>query len=127
MIFSLYALIALLAITFLLTSYRLFRTSRAQTIQITALQQQLSALCSAAVGSDERVVRFEQALVRLREQQSTLSSGQVQQHRYEHAIRLARKGVDSEQLRDNCNLSDEEALLIARLHGAQKPSVADWH
>src|SRR5690554_7877048 len=102
MIFSLYALIALLAITFLLTSYRLFRTSRAQTIQITALQQQLSALCSAAVGSDERVVRFEQTLAYLRENQNTLSSGHVAHQRYENAIRLARKGVDSEQLLDNC-------------------------
>ena len=127
MIISLYTLLGLLTIVFLLTSYRLFRTSRAQTIQITALQQQLSALCSAAVGSDERVVRFEQTLAALRENQNTLSSGHVAHQRYEHAIRLARKGVDSEQLRDNCNLSDEEALLIARLHGAQKAPATGWH
>lgn len=127
MIYILYSLVGLLAVVLLATSYRFFRLSRAQASQITSLQQQLSALCSAAVGSDERIVRFEQALMKIREQQNTMDLGQPQQHSYEHAIRLARKGVDINQLIDNCNLSEEEALLITRLHGAQRQSVTDLH
>jgi len=127
MLYSLYALFGLLAIFLLVMSYRFFRLSRAQATQINALQQQLSALCSAAVGSDERIVRFEQTLMKIREQQSTLDLGQPHQQSYEHAIRLARKGVDVNQLIDNCNLSEEEALLISRLHGARRQSAADLH
>jgi predicted membrane metal-binding protein len=126
-VYSLYILIGLLGLVLLLTSYRFFRLSRAQASQITSLQQQLSALCSAAVGSDERIVRFEQALMKMREQQNTMDLSQPQQQSYEHAIRLARKGVDINQLIDNCNLSEEEALLITRLHGTQRHSVTDLH
>lgn len=126
-LYSLYILIGLLGLVLLITSYRFFRLSRAQASQITSLQQQLSALCSAAVGSDERIVRFEQTLMKIREQQNAMDSGQPQQQSYEHAIRLARKGVDINQLIDNCNLSEEEALLITRLHGAQRHSVTDLH
>lgn len=127
MLYSLYSLVGLLGIVLLIASYRLFQLSRAQSHQITSLQQQLSALCSAAVGSDERVVRFEQALIKIREQQNTIGLGQPQQQSYEHAIRLARKGVDVHQLIDNCNLSEEEALLITRLHGASRHPVTDLH
>ena len=99
MLYGLYSLVGLLGIVLLVTSYRFFRLSRSQATQISALQQQLSALCS----------------------------GQPQQQSYEHAIRLARKGVDINQLIDNCNLSEEEALLITRLHGMQRQSVTDLH
>lgn len=127
MLYGLYSLVGLLGIVLLATSYRFFRLSRSQANQISALQQQLSALCSAAVGSDERIVRFEQTLMKIREQQNSMDLGQPQQQSYEHAIRLARKGVDINQLIDNCNLSEEEALLITRLHGMQRQSVTDLH
>ena len=127
MLYILYSLVGLLGIVLLVTSYRFFRLSRVQASQISSLQQQLSALCNAAVGSDERIVRFEQALMKIRDQQKSMDLGQPQQHSYEHAIRLARKGVDINQLIDNCNLSEEEALLITRLHGAQRHSATDLH
>ena len=127
MLYGLYSLVGLLGIVLLVTSYRFFRLSRSQATQISALQQQLSALCSAAVGSDERIVRFEQTLMKIREQQNSMDLGQPQQQSYEHAIRLARKGVDINQLIDNCNLSEEEALLITRLHGMQRQTVTDLH
>lgn len=127
MLYILYSLVGLLAVVLLATSYRFFRLNRSQANQISALQQQLSALCSAAVGSDERIVRFEQSLMKIKEQQNTMDLGQPQQQSYEHAIRLARKGVDINQLIDNCNLSEEEALLITRLHGVQRHSATDLH
>lgn len=99
--------------------YQVFKLIRAQAAQLSQLEQQLAGLCAAAVGSDERVVRFEQAINKLKEQHNTLSLGTVQQQGYEHAIRLARKGVAVEKIVDNCNLSDEEARLISRLHGLQ--------
>ena len=52
-------------------------------------------------------------------QQGSLTSAVAPQHNYDHAIRLAKKGVASNQLIDSCNLSEEEAHLIKRMHGDQ--------
>ncbi len=86
---------------------------------ISDLQNQLSALTSGAVHTDDRIIAFEQAVSKLREQQGNLTASVAPQHNYDHAIRLAKKGVVSSQLVDSCNLSDEEAHLIERMHGEQ--------
>ncbi len=93
------------------------RQKRQLAQQIAAMQEQLNGLCAAAVGSDERMVQFEQHLHKIREYQNTLDMNAGPARAYEHAIRLARKGGGVAQLIDNCNLSDEEAQLICRLHG----------
>jgi|TARA_B110001469_G_C9326035_1_gene174341 L-asparaginase II len=110
------ASLAILIITS--TSYRLFKLNKTQAAKIADLQNQLSALCAGAVGADNRIVKFEQVLNQLKEHQNTLDLGMSSQHNYDHAIRLARKGAGMNQLIDNCNLSDEEAHLINRLHGS---------
>lgn len=99
--------------------YRLYKLNQQQTAKIASLQNQLAVLCAGAVGTDERIIRFEQTLHQLKEQQHTLDLGMnTQQQGYDHAIRLARKGASINQLIDNCNLSDEEAHLISRLHSS---------
>lgn len=103
-----------------ITGYRLFRLNRVQAEKITGLQSQLSVLCAGAVGTDDRIHKFEQTLSSLKEQHNTLSLGTSSSPpSYDHAIRLARKGVGTEQLMDNCNLSDEEAHLISRLYDSE--------
>jgi len=112
------ASISLVAIMVATTSYRLLKLNQHQAAKIGSLQDQLSLLCAGAVGSDKKIMKFEQTLNQLKEHQNTLDLGMSStQHNYDHAIRLARKGVGIEQLIDNCNLSDEEAHLINRLHG----------
>ena len=112
------AALALLALVVATTSYRLFKLNRMQAEKVAGLQSQLSVLCAGAVGTDDRIHKFEQTLSTLQERHNTLSLGTTSSPQsYEHAIRLARKGVAVEQLIDNCNLSDEEAHLISRLHG----------
>jgi hypothetical protein len=98
---------------------RLLKMHQLQAERIRALQNQLSALCSGASGTDNRILQFEKTLTKMKDQQQTLElSGQNGSTRgYDHAIRLARKGAGVKQLIDNCNLSDEEAHLISRLHG----------
>lgn len=119
-------LIALTSLLVVMMMLRFYRLHKVQSAQIIALEQQLAGLCAAAVGADERVVKFEQMLNKLREQQNTLDLGSGRQQGYEHAIRLARKGVSVDQIVDNCNLSDEEARLISRLHGLQ-PRGGELH
>ncbi|MDT8309858.1 MAG: DUF2802 domain-containing protein [Methylophaga sp.] len=121
-----YSLLGLGLLLVALMMLRFYRLHKAQSLQIIALEQQLAGLCAAAVGADERVVKFEQMLNKLREQQNTVELGNGRQQGYEYAIRLARKGVSVDQIVDNCNLSDEEARLISRLHGLQ-PRGAELH
>jgi hypothetical protein len=97
--------------------YRLYQRQQAQVVVISDLQDQLAALCAGTVSTDERLISFERALSKLKEQQGNLTSAVAPQHNYDHAIRLAKKGVASNQLIDSCNLSDEEAHLIERMHG----------
>lgn len=101
--------------------YRLYQRHQEQTISISDLQDQLAALCAGTVSTDERLISFERALSTLKEQQGNLSSSVAPQHNYDHAIRLAKKGVASNQLIDSCNLSEEEAHLIERMHGDTDP------
>lgn len=116
------AILALITLVIGTTSYRLYKLNRMQTEKIAGLQNQLSVLCAGAVGTDNRIHKFEQTLATLQERHNTLSLGTTSSPQsYEHAIRLARKGVSIEQLIDNCNLSDEEAHLISRLHGNDDP------
>jgi K+-transporting ATPase c subunit len=104
---------------------RMLRLSRLQSEQIQAMQNQMSALCAGSAGLDERILRFEQALSKVRDHQHSMDMVANSQSGYDHAIRLARKGADPSQLIQNCNLSDEEAHLISRLHGRQ--SSKDVH
>lgn len=105
--------------------YRLYKLNQLQTAKIAGLQNQLSVLCAGAVGTDERIMRFEKTLNHLKEQQNTLDLGMNthQGQGYDHAIRLARKGAGINQLIDSCNLSDEEAHLISRLHGSERHPI----
>lgn len=115
-------LTALALITLIITvgCLRMVKQNRLQSEKIAALQNQLAALCAGAVGTDERILRFEKTLSKIKEHQNTLDLSVGNAHSYDHAIRLARKGVSMEQLIDNCNLSDEEAHLISRLHGSEQ-------
>lgn len=105
--------------------YRLVQLNQLQAEKIAGLQNQLSILSAGAVGTDERIIRFEQILSNLKEHQNTLDMGLSPQPGYDHAIRLAKKGFAVNQLIDNCNLSDEEAHLISRIHGADKASASN--
>lgn len=102
-----------------LATLRLLKLYQIQTGRIHTLQNQLSALCEGAAGTDDRILRFEQTLAKIRDHQHSIDLSANSQSAYDHAIRLARKGAGIEQLIDNCNLSDEEAHLINRLHGRQ--------
>ncbi|PHS70575.1 MAG: hypothetical protein COB23_02550 [Methylophaga sp.] len=119
---------AILILIATVTCIHLYKLNQCQAKGITSLQNQLSALCAGAVGSDDRIRKFEQTLHLLKEQQNTMSLGTNAQHSYDHAIRLARKGAGVDQLIDNCNLSNEEAHLINRLHSRQPSSMqTDLH
>ena len=105
------------SIIFIALCYQQYKQQQRQSQHILDLQYQLTVLSSGSVSIDEKLIQLDRALSKLKEQQGQLSSSIAPQHNYDHAIRLAKKGVASNQLIDNCNLSDEEAHLIKRMHG----------
>ncbi|WP_438969980.1 DUF2802 domain-containing protein [Methylophaga sp.] len=117
---TIYVVITVMSAVFLvigLATMRLLKLYQMQSERIRMLQNQLAALCEGASGTDDRILKFEQTLNKIRDHQHSLDLRANSQPGYDHAIRLARKGAGIEQLIDNCNLSDEEAHLINRLHG----------
>jgi predicted PurR-regulated permease PerM len=96
---------------------RLLKMIIKQSERIASLQNQLTALCEGASGVDERILKFENSLTKLRDHQHTMDMTSASQPSYDHAIRLAKRGANINQIIDNCNVSDEEAHLISRLHG----------
>jgi L-asparaginase II len=122
---TLFIVMAMTIISLLVTyaCYRLYKLNQHQTAKIASLQNQLAVLSAGAVGTDKRIIRFEKTLHQLKEQQHTLDIGMNTQQGYDHAIRLARKGASINQLIDNCNLSDEEAHLISRLHNSDHQAM----
>ncbi len=101
-----------------------YKRQQYQLAKITDLQNQLTILTAGTVGVDERILRFERTLAKLKEQQSSLNLSVAPQQNYDHAIRLAKKGVAIDQLIDSCNLTDEEAHLIDRMYGAENTRVS---
>lgn len=91
--------------------------------QLRSMQQDLRALCNAAVTVGERVNRLEQQARELYGRQEELG---VRQDRidqssegsasYEQAIKMARKGASVEDLVEVCGLARGEAELISMMH-----------
>ena len=128
---TLVVVLTVMSAVFLITglaAMRLLKMHQHQAEQIHALKNQLSALCEGAAGTDDRILRFEQTLNKLRDHQHAIDlTANSSQPSYDHAIRLARKGAGIAQLIDNCNLSDDEAHLISRLHGQRGGNQAEMH
>ena len=119
---TLFMVITVMSAVFLVVGLgimHLLKLYKIQSARIHGLQTQLAALVEGAAGTDDRILRFEQTLSKIRDHQHAIDLNANSQPAYDHAIRLARKGAGINQLIDNCNLSDEEAHLINRLHGRQ--------
>jgi hypothetical protein len=63
---------------------------------------------------------LEQRIRRLAERQDQLELRDPMEQTYAHAIRLAQKGVDVNELVENCGLARGEAELLLRIHRVQQ-------
>ncbi len=101
---------------------RLQREMDGQHTQVRALQQDLRALCNAAVTVGERIARIEQEVKRQAARQNELGamkerleSLDADERSFAQAVKLARKGAGTDELMDICGLSRGEAELIAMM------------
>lgn len=81
-------------------------------------EQSLSGLTAASAGVDRRLARLEAKGAALSERQDAVESQQAEERPYQHAIRLVRQGASAQRLIEELQLSESEAELIVRLHGA---------
>lgn len=99
------------------------RTAARQDAALSNLQNDLRALCNAAVGMGDRVNQMERRLRQVSERQEALGLRQEQLNQedpearsYNQAIKLAQKGAGVDDLVEVCGLSRGEAELVAMMH-----------
>lgn len=88
--------------------------------QIHSLTDNLNALCSGAVGLDQRVNTLEQDGRDLANRQEFIESKGTSDQPYGEAIRLVQQGARAADLVEQLGLSRSEADLVVMLH-ANKP------
>ena len=101
---------------------RATRTRAVNNNQLTAIQNDVRALTTAAVSMGERVLEIERRQRRLAERQDQLDIYESANQPYEHAIRMAQNGTSIDELVNMCGLSRNEAELIHMMHRFDKAS-----
>ncbi len=88
-----------------------------------SLERTLNGLSTSTVVADQRLNALETRAAQidqLKARQEDLENQQEFDHPYAHAIRLVRQGASARRLMDELYLSETEAQLIVRLHGAAR-------
>lgn len=114
---------AALAVIAILAVVVLQRIAARQAVILHTLQNDMRALCNAAVGMGDRVNQMERRLRQLSERQEALGLRQDQLNQedpeartYSQAIKMAHKGAGVDDLIEVCGLSRGEAELVAMMH-----------
>ena len=89
-----------------------------------ALQADMRALATAAVGVGERVRELELRLRSVAERQEQQELNEPASHSYQHAKKLAQRGADPDELVDVYGLTQGEAELISMLNRMEKEQPA---
>ena len=79
------------------------------------MEQELGALCSAAVGAGDHVVKLEQKVKRIIERQNLLEVRASSDRPYTQASQLVHRGADIDELVDTCGLTRGEAELLVMM------------
>ena len=88
--------------------------------RLDALQSDMRALVSAAIGVGERVHRIEKSLKEVSHRQEQIDQTDPGAQAYQQAIKMAQKGASAEELIEICGLTRGEADLIAMLHRMER-------
>jgi len=83
--------------------------------RVKQMEQELGALCSAAVGAGEHVVKLEQKVKRIIERQNLLELRASSDRPYSQASQLVHRGADIKELVDTCGLTRGEAELLVMM------------
>lgn len=83
--------------------------------RVKQMEQELGALCSAAAGAGDHLVKLEQKVKRIIERQNLLELRASSDRPYTQASQLVHRGADIEELVDSCGLTRGEAELLVMM------------
>ncbi len=83
--------------------------------RVRQMEQELAALCSAAVGAGDHVVKLEQKVRRIMERQNLLELRASSDRPYKQASQLVHSGANIDELVDTCGLTRGEAELLVMM------------
>ena len=110
------SLIVLLGVAEYVRYSRISKIIGEQRLAMRRLQQDMHALCAGAINLGRHVDALELKIRRQSERQDQLAMRDPSEHAYAHAIRLAQRGADINELVENCGLARGEAELLLRVH-----------
>lgn len=84
--------------------------------QLRQARNDFRALTTASIGVGGRVMELERRQRRMAEKQEQVDIYESANQPYEHAITMAKKGLDVDELVDVCGVSRNEAELIHMMH-----------
>lgn len=87
-------------------------------MRVHSLTENLNALCSGAVGVDQRVSNLERSGRDLAHRQESMESTQSDRP-YGEAIQMVQRGATASALVEELGLSRSEADLVVMLHGSK--------
>lgn len=119
LLFVVSVLVLAVAVASLVRSQRTNRRQRAELLQ---LRSDIRALTTSSVGVGGRVLELERRLRRLAQRQEEFDIYESANQPYEHAIAMARKGANVNEIEDMCGVSRNEAELIQMMHRLEKAS-----
>lgn len=99
---------------------RLDRASAPDLRALEALRADIKALCTGARNMGLHLETLERKYRLLVERQDRLDLYEPDKQIYDHAIRLARKGAQVDELVDHCGLARGEAELLLHVHRSQE-------
>lgn len=92
------------------------RHTRQYEAELRSLKDEMRAVLDGSINMEEYKLDTEQQLRRLAERQQQADYREPTSPAYNHAIKLAQKGVSIEELMAVCGLVRGEAELLIRLH-----------
>lgn len=102
------------------SSARAQRKLYSQRKELRQLRNDMRALTTASVGVGGRVLELERRQRRLAERQEEFDIYESANQPYEHAIAMARKGAEVQDIVHMCGVSQNEAELIQMMHRLEK-------
>ena len=99
---------------------RFKKLQREQQDGMRRLLNDVQAICTGAINMGNQIDALEKKLRRLTERQDQLDSREPMEQVYAHAIRLAQRGADVNELVESCGLARGEAELLLRVHSVRR-------
>jgi len=121
---AIFCMIALLVALELVRSFRYYRQAQQRDMVMRRLQNDVHALCAGAINMGKHMDALEQKVRRLTERQDQFELRDPAEQAYAHAIRLAQRGADMNDLVEHCGLAQGEAELLLRVHHVQRRQTA---